>query len=72
MTYDLYVGLALNADRALNRQAAATMRAIGWYFGTRLPWEYFDAIAENEDDVADLMVNTNLQRQLTAHLARRR
>lgn len=62
--YETHVGLVQHIDRLRMRDTAAYFEALCLYYGLDpLPWDYFDALARNEDEVDEMMVDANISRE---------
>lgn len=47
------------------------MRGLGYFHTVKLPWDYFDALVDDEAGIPDMMVTTNLERELAAYRAKK-
>lgn len=61
LTYDLYVGLAMNLGRVRMFPAWATMQGIKAFLARELPEQLFDSVAPTEDAAADMAFDANVE-----------
>jgi hypothetical protein len=70
LTYEGFIGLWLNIDRARAQWAVAVAEGMGFAQGGDLDWSVFDAIALMPEQVDDLMYETNAARRTAETLAK--
>jgi len=71
LDYDQFVGLYLNIPRVQSQWAAAAAQGTSWSRTPGpLPWAYFDAVVDDEEEVQLAMAHGNSERQLASLMAR--